>query len=222
MTRRGPKSRTRRGLRVIAGEARGHRLVVPAGARPTTDRVRESLFGALGDAPEGAAVLDLYAGSGALAIEALSRGAERAVLVDRDGAAVVACRTNLAATRLEARARVQHSNVATFLRVGPPHEAPFDLVFVDAPYATDSDATGSDVSAPGGTALGELDGVLGSLAEPGWLSPCAAVVLERSTVGPSDVAAPGFEVTWERAYGDTLVTVLAVRPGGRSPMRHEA
>src|SRR5687767_7683772 len=96
-------------LRVISGTAGGRRLVVPPGttARPTTDRVKESLFAALGDERlRDASVLDLFAGSGALAIEALSRGAARAVLVEQDAAAVAAIERNLDATGFLERARV--------------------------------------------------------------------------------------------------------------------
>ena len=113
----------RRGLRVIAGTAGGLPLVAPRGgqSRPTTDRVKESVFAALGpDRLEDVAVLDLYAGSGALAIEALSRGARRALLVDRDRLAVDACRRNLTSTRFDDRARVQGSTVDAFLRPGHP------------------------------------------------------------------------------------------------------
>lgn len=190
-------ARARRGgLRVIAGSAGGLPLVAPkrSGARPTTDRVKESLFAALG--PErlvDATVLDLYAGSGALAIEALSRGAGRAVLVEREHSAVDAIRRNLATTRFRSQARVQASTVATFLSGTPPAEHPFDMVFLDPPY---------------GTAPNELARVLATLDESDWLAGGATIVLERSSeAGP--VSAPeSWETTWERAYGDTLVTVL--------------
>jgi 16S rRNA (guanine966-N2)-methyltransferase len=159
-TRRGSR---REGLRVIAGVAGGLVLVAPKGgaARPTTDRVKESLFGALGpDRLVDASVLDLYAGSGALAIEALSRGAARAVLVDRDHAAVTAIRRNLATTRLRGLARVQGSTVATFLGGKPPAERPFDLVFLDPPYAQGPDRTLAALEpllAPGAVAVAEHD-----------------------------------------------------------------
>ncbi len=181
-------------LRVIAGTAGGLRLVTPRGhaTRPTADRVRESVFAALGDAVVDAEVLDLYAGSGALAIEALSRGARRAVLVDRDRRATQACRQNLASTRLSARARVQTSSVATFLRTGPPAEAPFDLVFIDPPY---------------GTGEAAARGVLDVLARPGWLSPGAVIVVETGTAA-IDAGLSDWRTRWERRYGDTLVRVL--------------
>ena len=186
----------RRGLRVIAGAAGGLPLVAPkkGAARPTTDRVKESLFGALGqERLADATVLDLYAGSGALAIEALSRGAAQAVLVERDHAAVDAIRSNLATTRLRSQARVQASTVATFLAGKPPAEHPFDLVFLDPPYGTTAD---------------DVARVLDALDESGWLAGGATVVLERSTDAGPVPAPESWETTWERAYGDTLVTVL--------------
>ncbi len=185
----------RRGLRVIAGAAGGLPLVAPKGgrSRPTTDRVKESLFGALGpDRLVDVAVLDLYAGSGALGIESLSRGARSAVLVDRDRLAADACRRNLATTRLGERARVRCSTVATFLAFGPPEEAPFGLVFLDPPYETDA---------------AEVVRVLGALDGPGWLEPGATVVVERRAGARLDVPV-GWLSGWERGYGDTLVTVL--------------
>jgi 16S rRNA (guanine966-N2)-methyltransferase len=197
-SRRGSR---REGLRVIAGAAGGLALVAPKGgaARPTTDRVKESLFGALGpDQLVDACVLDLYAGSGALAIEALSRGADRAVLVDRDRSAVAAIRRNLATTRLRDHARVQGSTVAAFLDGKPPAERQFDLVFLDPPYAATS---------------AELGRVLIGLDRSGWLAKGATVVVERpSGAGPAP-APEAWKATWERAYGDTLVTVLTTSTG---------
>jgi 16S rRNA (guanine966-N2)-methyltransferase len=195
-------ARTHHGrLRVIAGSAGGLSLAVPkaGAARPTTDRVKESVFAALGsDRIVDASVLDLYAGSGALAIEALSRGAERAVLVERDHAAVKAIRRNLATTRLRDRARVQDSTVATFLGGKPPDERPFGLVFLDPPYAA---------TPP------ELRRVLAGLDRTGWLDESATVVVERSPEGGPLAAPTSWETTWERSYGDTLVTVLTTPTG---------
>ncbi len=185
-----------RGLRVIAGEMGGLPLVAPRGerTRPTSDRVKEALFAALGpDRVVGASVLDGFAGSGALAIEALSRGAARAVLVDRDIGAVEAIKRNLRSTRLAGRARVQRRNVAQFLRGAPPPEAPFDLVLLDPPYDL---------------AERELATILEALGTPGWLARDAAVVVEqRASSGPLP-APPGWEARWERAYGDTLVRIV--------------
>jgi 16S rRNA (guanine966-N2)-methyltransferase len=164
--------------------------------------VKESLFGALGpDRLVDVAVLDLYCGSGALALEALSRGARHAVLVDRDRLAIDACRRNLATTRLGERARVRASTVAAFLAGRPPSEAPFGLVFLDPPYES-PDA--------------EVGRVLDGLAGPGWLTPEATVVVERPA-GASVPLPVGWSSGWERGYGDTLVTVLTAAPGGLRP-----
>jgi 16S rRNA (guanine966-N2)-methyltransferase len=186
---------------VIAGSAGGLALVAPKGgaARPTTDRVKESLFAALGPGRiVDASVLDLYAGSGALAIEALSRGAAGAVMVERDHAAVKAIRRNLATTHLRDRTRVQDSTVATFLGGKPPAERPFDLVFLDPPYAV---------------ATHELGRILGALDRTGWLAAGATVVVERSPEGGPSPVPESWKTTWERAYGDTLVTVLTTPTG---------
>jgi 16S rRNA (guanine966-N2)-methyltransferase len=182
-------------LRVVAGEAGGRRLVAPPGVRPTSERAREALFDALGDAVVDAHVLDLYAGSGALAIEALSRRAAVAVLVDSDRAAVAACRRNLESTGLRARARLHAAGVERFVAAAPPVEAPFDLVVCDPPYEH----------------AGDLAGVLAALRAPGWLAPAARVVLEtdaRAEVSPP----PGYDVRSRRRYGDTLLTTVGPVP----------
>ncbi len=183
-------------MRVIAGEVGGLRLVAPKGdrTRPTADRVKESLFSALGGRVDGAVVLDLYAGSGALAIEALSRGARSAVLVDRAHPATVAIRANLSTTRMIDRARVVRRSVEALLRDQPPPEAPFDLAFLDPPY---------------GQPIGGLAMALGVLGESPWSAPEARIVVERAP----DTAPPpwpsGWDVTWERVSGGTIVSVLA-------------
>jgi 16S rRNA (guanine966-N2)-methyltransferase len=122
-------------MRVIAGELKGQRLVAPRGwkVRPTSDRVREAIFSALGDRVEGATILDLYCGTGALAIEALSRGAERAVLVDQDTRPALG---NLQRLGLADRAELVRADVGRWLGEvsSAAAEEKFDLVFVDAPY----------------------------------------------------------------------------------------
>ena len=185
-----------RGLRVVAGEAGGLPLVAPKGARtrPTADRVKEAVFAALGpDRIVDASVLDLYAGSGALAIEALSRGASRALLVDRDPRAIDAIRANLRTTRMQDRCRTQRRTVSAFVHDAPPGDAPFDLVLLDPPYDTPAR---------------EVAGVLDALARPGWLSPGATVVVEQSAAMPAPRLVDGWEARWERAYGDTLVRIV--------------
>jgi 16S rRNA (guanine966-N2)-methyltransferase len=177
--------------RIIAGEAGGRRLAVPSErVRPTSDRVKESLFSALG--PErlaGAQVLDLYAGSGALGLEALSRGAAGAVLVERDAAAARAIRANIDTLGFGDRAVLRVAAVASVLR-GPPPSEPFDLALLDPPYDTPDT---------------ELEDALGLLLERGWVDGDATVVVERAA-GSSPVRWPaGWGSTWERCYGDTLV-----------------
>ncbi len=126
-------------MRVVAGLAGGRRLRAPAGrkVRPTSERVREALFNALGslDAVNGATVLDLFAGTGALGIEALSRGAASAVFVDADSQAVSAVKANLVATGLADRARVVQADVLRYLADHRTEEV--DIAFADPPYAFD-------------------------------------------------------------------------------------
>lgn len=127
-------------MRVIAGRAKGHPLRAPEGrrTRPTADRVKEALFSSLQPRLPGARVLDLYAGSGALAIEALSRGADAAVLVERNRRALEALRDNLAVCGLADGAGVVADDVTAVLRRGPePLGGPFDLVVADPPYDID-------------------------------------------------------------------------------------
>lgn len=178
-------------LRVVAGSVGGRRLVAPkTGTRPTADRVKEALFAALDDRVPDASVLDLYAGSGALGIEALSRGASSAVFVDRDRHAEAAIRANLATTGFEASATVSRTPVKKFLE-RTSRDASFDLVFLDPPYDVDA---------------GELSLTLRALAEPGVVAPGATVVIETSRRSPPQLP-EGWSVRWERAYGDTLITV---------------
>jgi 16S rRNA (guanine966-N2)-methyltransferase len=180
-------------LRVIAGSAGGRRLVAPKGAaRPTTDRLKEALFASLGrHRTDGATVLDLYAGSGALAIEALSRGAARAVLVDHDRAAEAAILANLETVGFADVARFQRSTVAAFL-AAPAPEAPFDVVFLDPPYGTPTE---------------EVAAALAALATGGFVAAGGTVVVERPKHGEPLPLPDGWGVEKERAYGDTLLLV---------------
>jgi len=126
-------------MRVIGGHDRGRRLRAPRGlrTRPTADRVRVTLFDVLGPAVTGARILDLFAGTGAVGIEALSRGAARAVLVERDQSALRALRANLAALGASrAAARVLAGDVVQLLPTLGAEEGPFDFVFIDPPYET--------------------------------------------------------------------------------------
>ncbi|MDQ6725927.1 MAG: 16S rRNA (guanine(966)-N(2))-methyltransferase RsmD [Actinomycetota bacterium] len=180
-------------MRVVAGVAGGRRLRAPEGRRirPTSERVREAVFNALGSMEEiaGRSVLDLFAGTGALGIEALSRGAATATFVDADQGAVRAIEANLAATGLGERARVVHDDVQRFL--GRPGAGQFDLAFADPPYAF------SDWAAL-------LDRV-----------PARLIAIEaRSHVDVGD----GWRALRSRRYGDTVVT-LARRPAGEPPVQ---
>ena len=185
-----------RGLRVIAGTARGRRLVAPDGdhVRPTKDIAREAMFSAL-DARgrlDGASVLDLYAGTGALAIEALSRGAGSAVLVEWDRTALAAIRTNVEVLDDDVRVEIVARDARRFLAGGPPPDAPFDLVFVDPPYNTPDE---------------EITAVLAAVAAAGWLAADGIVSVERPVRHPA-VVPPGLSNGWERSFGDTLLTFL--------------
>lgn len=181
-------------MRVVAGSAKGVRLApVPRGVRPVSDRAREGLFSSLGERVRGARVLDLFAGTGALGVEALSRGATEAVFVERDRAALAALRRNLDLTRLGDRAVVVGVDVRRFVTRDDKNGAPFDLVLADPPY---------DLGGP------ELEGVLAELAV-GWLATSAWTIVLTRRKGSSTPVIP---VHWAPArrleYGDTLVLLL--------------
>ena len=170
-------------MRVVAGTFKGRRLVAPRGTRtrPTADRVREALFSMLGDVG-GARVLDLYAGSGALGIEALSRGADSAVFVESDARAIAAIERNLASIGVEAT--VWRRDVLRFLARA---DGPFDLVFCDPPYDSASR-------------------LAGPLAErlPALTAEDARIVTESDKRNPLQLP---FPLLVERAYGDTRIAI---------------
>ena len=175
-------------MRVIAGVARGHPLVAPRdrATRPITDRVKETLFAILGERVVDATVLDLYAGSGAVGIEALSRGAAHATFVETARAALATIRTNLERTRLAADASVVAVDARRFLEA--PGAGPFDLVFLDPPYDE------RDIVAP-------LRDVVPRL------TPAAIVVIKHfwRTEVP-EIA--GLELRRQRRFGETMLTYL--------------
>lgn len=175
--------------RIIAGVARGRRLRVPAGgARPTTDRVREALFASLDHMLGGFAgvrALDLYSGSGALGLEAVSRGAARAVLVERDRAAAAIARSNATVVGV-GEVQVVATAAASYL-ARPPE--PFDLVLADPPYAMPA----SEVEAT----LAQLTG--------GWLAPSGVVVVERPTRGGQFTWPEGLVAQRQSTYGETTL-----------------
>ena len=184
-------------MRVIAGSAKGTRLVrVPAEVRPVSDRAREGLFSSLGDLIADTRVLDLYAGTGALGIEALSRGARQAVFVDRSRSALSAVRENLARTRLDDRAVVARSDVRRFLEREPADPEGFDLVFLDPPYEAGQ---------------AELDPVLGLLGAKPLLKEGFMVVLSRGSRSSNSVIPLHWSVARRLSYGDTVVTLFRSR-----------
>ncbi|MFK0042600.1 16S rRNA (guanine(966)-N(2))-methyltransferase RsmD [Streptomyces sp. NPDC090741] len=175
--------------RVIAGSAGGRRLTVPpgTGTRPTSDRMREGLFSTWESlhGVEGARVLDLYAGSGAVGLEALSRGADHALLVEPEAKAAKAIRDNIKAVGLpgaEFRAGRAEQIVAI-----PAGADPYDVVFLDPPYAVGHD---------------DLGEILLTLRANGWLTDDALVTVERSTRSGAFPWPEGFEPLRSRKYGE--------------------
>lgn len=176
-------------MRVVAGRLGGRRLNAPPGraTRPTSDRVREALFSILGDVA-GLRVLDLFAGSGALGIEALSRGAAHATFVERAAPAARTLAANLAALGLAGpEAELRRGDALAFLRNARGSAAPYDLLFLDPPYRH------AAALAPG------LAAALGGVAAPG-----ARLVAESDRRAPLDLGLP---LRDERRYGDTLIRI---------------
>jgi 16S rRNA (guanine966-N2)-methyltransferase len=176
--------------RIVAGEAKGRRLAVPTGGtRPTSERAREALFNTLRSHldVEDAAVLDLFAGSGAVGLEALSRGARRVLLVESDRGAAQVLERNVAAVALpgaEVRRRPVEAVLATTAA------EPFDLVFADPPYGYPEE---------------RLADVLAGLADGGWLAPDAVVVVERSARGGPPRWPDGIALVTQRRYGEGML-----------------
>ena len=183
--------------RIIAGMYGGRRLLAPAGVntRPTSDRVREALFSALATMTDlsGARFADLFAGSGAVGLESLSRGAAHALLVDADVRAARVIRDNIVALRVGSAAHLVTGKVAQVLAT-PPEGGPYDVIFIDPPYATSDE---------------EVADVQRALVTGGWLAPDAVVVVERST----RTVQPGVPLSWvegitaerSRRYGETTL-----------------
>ncbi|HET7480236.1 MAG TPA: pantetheine-phosphate adenylyltransferase [Rubrobacteraceae bacterium] len=195
-------------MRVIAGEARGVRLTnVPPGVRPTADRVRESLFNRLGQFFDGGEVLDLYAGTGALGIEALSRGCERAVFVEKDRRAVAAIRENLRRTGFLERAEILRDDVGRALDALEGRGGQYNLIFIDPPYRIAALEVGS--------VLMRLRAIL---------APNGRAVVETGGLSPEVIESKKGE---SRRYGGTVVTIfersdltmnVAVCPGSFDPI----
>jgi 16S rRNA (guanine966-N2)-methyltransferase len=196
--------------RVSAGALKGRKLMalpegVP-GLRPTASRIREAIFDRLGHDLEGERVLDLFAGSGALAIEAISRGAASALLFEVDPRVVRHLGAQIGALGLAAQVEVRRGDALALLAAGPGRSARFDLVFVDPPFAS------PHVFSP----------ILASLCAAGWLAPAARIVCERERIrgsAPNIVIPPGLALEATRTYGQAQVEFLAQRGAdpGQSP-----
>ncbi len=183
-------------MRIVAGELRGRPIRTPEGqdVRPTSDRARQAIFNILEHAPwsegvEGRRVIDLFAGSGAMGLEALSRGAPRCLFVDVSETSMAAVRANLEAFGLDERARLMRQDAT---RLGLRHEGRprFDIAFLDPPYR-------KDLAGP----------TLAALHAGGWLAVGAVVVLERAS-GEEEITTPGFELLDQRRYGAAEVSFL--------------
>lgn len=178
--------------RIVAGIAGGRKLKVPPrGTRPTSERVREALFSSLQARMDfaGAAVLDLFAGSGALGLEALSRGAEKLILVESDARAAAVARENITAVGLSGAA-LRCAPVASVLAGAA--DTTFDLVLADPPYAVTEVAVAQ---------------ILESLVSGGWLAPDAVVVVERSSRSPETHWPQGLVPEKVKKYGETRIEI---------------
>lgn len=183
-------------MRIVAGRFRGAGIEAPKGSatRPTSDKVRQALFNVLEHGPagfsfEGARVLDLFAGSGALGLEALSRGARFALFIDESATARAAIRRNVEALGLTGAAKIWRRDAT---RLGDAPGEPFDLMFCDPPY---------------GQGLGER--ALAAAVEGRWLAPAAVAVLEERANAPVAWPAPFAEID-RRRYGDTTIALARV------------
>ena len=182
-------------MRVIAGSRRSIRLTTVKGdkVRPTTDRIKETLFNILQPDIPGASFFDLFSGSGAIGIEALSRGAKEAVLVEQDRDALACIRTNLKATRFEAEAQVKQGDVVSVLRT--LQHAPFDLIFMDPPYD-----------------MGWEEKVLTVLSQAAFVDEYTKIVVEGSAdTDLSYAEALGFSIYREKSYGSNKHIFLEKR-----------
>lgn len=189
-------------MRITGGIFGGRRLVSPRDmtVRPTSDRIRQAIFNMLrhkdfgiGFALEGAAVLDLFAGTGALGIEALSHGARWCLLVDDLAESCALQRENIEALNLTGATRIWRCDATDLGPVGPSGGGPFNLVFLDPPYRKEM-----------------IPKAFKSLKDDGWLAPRALLVAETDALEPLEV--PGYELLDERDYGETRVRFLTEAP----------
>ena len=184
-------------MRVIAGLHRGRRLLGPRGQaiRPTSDRVKEALFSILGERTTGARVLDLYAGTGSIDIEALSRGASHVTFVETDREALRLVRSNLQQCGMEAVANICACQVAQFFRRGTQWAGPYDIVFCDPPYRLTPEVLS-----------------LAGNWQPGWLADDAIVVIEHSNKADIPATLGPLAQVKRYDYGDTALTRFHLTP----------
>lgn len=189
-------------MRIVAGKWGGRALRVPRGlaVRPTGERVREAIFAILGDRVAGAKVLDLFAGTGAMAIEALSRGACGAVLVESSAPAVEALKANLAAVGAEQVVCLGMDYRRAIRQLAARRET-FSIAFLDPPYGK-----------------GLVAGAAAALSAGGVLRPGALVVAERAARDPREPVPDGWIAATDRRYGDTHVTIYEVSSGAEGPV----
>ncbi|MEZ4528955.1 MAG: 16S rRNA (guanine(966)-N(2))-methyltransferase RsmD [Desulfobacterales bacterium] len=178
-------------MRIIAGEFRGRKLLSVRGmkTRPTSDRIRESIFNILSDAVQDAVVLDLFAGTGAMGIEALSRGGRHALFIEQNRDALAAISQNIRNCSLENRTRTMRWDIVKNLNCLRNMPDPFTLVFMDPPYAQNM-----------------VEPALQNLMQSGSLAPGAMIAAEHTPAEP--VETQGIEITDQRKYGKTVVSFL--------------
>ncbi|MDO3410746.1 16S rRNA (guanine(966)-N(2))-methyltransferase RsmD [Saccharibacillus sp. CPCC 101409] len=184
-------------MRVVAGEAKGRPLkAVPgSGTRPTTDKVKEAIFSMIGPFFDGGTALDLFAGTGGLGIEALSRGAQRAIFVDADAKSIETVRSNLRATGFEPRAEVYRNDAQRALKALAKREAKLELVFLDPPYRMKNGAE-----------------LMLRMEELGLLRPGAVILLEYESSYAYPAEFGGFTEDRKAVYGETTVSIYTWRP----------
>jgi 16S rRNA (guanine966-N2)-methyltransferase len=200
------RERVQRKLRVIAGSAKGRALKAVPGmnTRPTTDKVKEAIFSMIGPYFDGGWALDLFAGTGGLGIEALSRGAERAVFVDMERTSIDVVRHNVAAAGFADRAEIYRNEAGRAVKVLAKRGTAFRYIFLDPPYR-----------------MKEMDSLMLQLAEYGLAEPGAVVVVEHDAEHTYPVNAGDFEQIKRAQYGDTAVTVYRYRPEEGAPVGTE-
>lgn len=184
-------------MRVVSGSAKGRPLkAVPGtGTRPTTDKVKEALFSMIGPYFDGGTALDLFAGSGGLGIEALSRGVDKAVFVDLEPKSIEVIRTNLKATKLEDQAAVYRNDAGRALKALAKRGTRFDLVFLDPPYR-----------------MKNGDELMQTMHDLELLEPGATIVLEYESKYEYPERFGPFEQTRKSVYGETAVSIYLYEP----------